>query len=37
MDSERERSGFLGFVTTRPVAITMLMIAIGVFGAVSVG
>ncbi|MEY2785202.1 MAG: hypothetical protein RL277_1412 [Planctomycetota bacterium] len=35
MDSERQRSGFLGFVTTRPVAITMLMIAIGVFGAVS--
>jgi HAE1 family hydrophobic/amphiphilic exporter-1 len=32
-----ERLGRLAFVTTRPVAITMFMVAIGVFGVVSLG
>jgi len=35
MEAPRQSSGLLGFVTTRPVAITMLMLAIAVFGAVS--
>jgi len=33
--SKAERLGRLAFVTTRPVAITMFMVAIGVFGMVS--
>src|SRR5262245_42773071 len=31
------RSGWLGFVISRPVATTMFMVAIAVFGAVSLG
>jgi len=34
---DRERGSGLAFVTTRPVAITMFMIAIAVFGLVSLG
>ncbi len=33
--ADRVQSGVLAFITRRPVAITMLMVAIGVFGVVS--